>query len=77
MGGLARSQNLRNRQANTMKWYPPKPEKPKPCARCRRGRRVIGPLCGFCYAEDVRHYEERSRRSRLVVGGAGKGRRRP
>ena len=47
----------------SMKWREPKPEKPKPCSRCRRGFRVVGKLCGHCYAEDVRRFEEWSRRS--------------
>lgn len=50
-----------------MKWYEPKPEKPKRCSRCRQGYRVVRTLCGFCYANDVRRFEERSSRSRLVV----------
>ena len=50
-----------------MKWYFPKLEKPKPCSRCRRAPRIVDSKCGHCFAEEVRKFEERSAKSRLVV----------
>lgn len=51
-----------------MKFYPLPPEKnPKPCAKCRRGARIFGKLCGFCYAATVTLFEKRSRKSRIVL----------
>lgn len=53
-----------------MKFHPPKRGREKPCERCLAPRRVVGKLCGFCYASDVRRFEEKSRKSRLTVKDA-------
>jgi len=45
-----------------VKWRPPAPEKPRPCSRCRRRQRIIGKLCGFCFAAYVQRFEEESRK---------------
>jgi hypothetical protein len=53
-----------------VKFHPPKVLKNKPCERCLAPRRVVGKLCGFCHASDVRRFEEQSRKSRIVVKDA-------